>query len=322
MSTRLRKTLFFFLLLFFFFRTFISFGGQISPGLSSKLEGLKGDERITCLVVMEDQANTAQLNSELNLRKATRKVRHQRLLVDLKERAENAQSHLLDYLNRRTIDGSVGEFESFWITNAILVTANRDEIQRIAAFPGVEALHQNYPVTLVEPVSVRKSSGNIVEREKILSAVGAREIWEMGYTGKGRLVCSFDTGVDGDHPALSSSWRGNSGGSTAASWFDPLGSDLPVDGRGHGTHTMGVMVGMTEGDTIGVAFDAQWICAAVIDRGVSISQTIANILAAFQWAVDPDGDPTTIDDVPDVINNSWGVPPDTSTPATRPFGMR
>jgi len=309
MSTRLRKTIFFFLLLFFFFRSFAAFGGRISPGLASKLNGLKADQSITCLVVMEDQTNTAQLNSKLNLQRATRKARHQSLLSALKDEAASSQSDLLDYLNRSVIDGSVSEFNSFWITNAILVTADRDEIERIAAFPGVEVLHENYPITLVEPVSIQKSSGNNLEREKILSAIGTREAWEMGYTGKGRLVCSFDTGVDGDHPALLSNWRGNSGGSTAASWFDPLGSDLPVDGRGHGTHTMGVMTGITTSDTIGIAFDAQWICAAVIDRGVSISQTIANILAAFQWAVDPDGDPTTIDDVPDVINNSWGVPP-------------
>ena len=319
MSTKLRKIVFFFLLLFFFFRSFVVFGGEISPGLALKLSDLKADESATCLVVMTDQANTVQLNYKLNLQKATRKVRHQKLLVALKDRAERSQSQLINYLNQRVLDGSVRDFKPFWISNAILVTATGDEIERIASFPGVEALYENYPITLVEPVSIEKSSGNSVEREKILSAIGARQAWEMGYTGQGRLVCSFDTGVDGDHPALLSNWRGNNGGSASASWFDPFGSDFPKDGRGHGTHTMGVMAGISEGDTIGVAFDAQWICAAVIDRGVSITQTIGNILAAFQWAVDPDGDPETIDDVPDVINNSWGVPPGYFAPCDQTF---
>ncbi|UCB51570.1 MAG: S8 family serine peptidase [Candidatus Zixiibacteriota bacterium] len=319
MSTRLRKTLFFFLLLFFFFRSFAAFGGEISPGLSLKLGSLKADESVTCLVVMKEQVNTAQLNSTLNLQKATRKVRHEKLLRALKDEAEGSQSHLIDYLNQRIPDGSVREFKSFWITNAVLVTAIRDEIERIASFPGVEALFEDYPITLVEPVSIQKSSGNSVEREKILSAIGARQAWEMGYTGQGRLVCSFDTGVDGDHPALLSNWRGSNGRTASASWFDPLGSNFPEDSRGHGTHTMGVMAGISGDDTIGVAFDAQWICAAVIDRGVSISQTIANILAAFEWAVDPDGDPETIDDVPDVINNSWGVPPGYFAPCDQTF---
>ncbi len=319
MSTKLRKIVFFFLVLFFFFRSFVVFGGEISPGLALKLSSLKADESAACLVVMTDQANTVQLNYKLHLQKATRKVRHQKLLRTLKSKAEGSQWQLIDYLNQRTAGGSVKEFKNFWITNAILVTATGDEIERIASFPGVEALYENYPVTLVEPVSIEKSSGNSVEREKILSAIGARQAWEMGYTGQGRLVCSFDTGVDGDHPALLSNWRGNNGGSVSASWFDPLGSDFPKDDRGHGTHTMGVIAGVLDADTIGVAFDAQWICAAVIDRGVSISQTIGNILAAFQWAVDPDGDPGTIDDVPDVINNSWGVPPGYFAPCDQTF---
>jgi subtilisin family serine protease len=319
MSTRLRKTVFFFLLHFFFFRTFISFGGEISPGLASKLSGLKADESVTCLVVMREQVNTAELNSKLDFQKATRKARHQRLLAALKDRAERSQSQLIDYLRQSSVDGSVQELESFWITNAILVTASREKIEKIASFPGVEVLYENYPISLVEPVLVQKSSGNNLEREKVLSAIGARQAWEMGYTGKGRLVCSFDTGVDGDHPALLSNWRGSNSGSTAASWFDPLGSSFPQDFKGHGTHTMGVMAGISESDTIGVAFDAQWICAAVIDRGVSVTQTIANILAAFEWAVDPDGDPGTIDDVPDVINNSWGVPPGYFAPCDQTF---
>jgi len=57
-----------------------------------------------------------------------------------------------------------------------------------------------------------------------------------------------------------------------------------------------------------VAPGAQWITAAVIDQGVSFSATIADILSAFDWALDPDGDTLTTNDVPDVICNSWGVP--------------
>jgi subtilisin family serine protease len=230
-------------------------------------------------------------------------------LSSLKSKALSSQTDVIDYLNQRALDGSVKEFKTFWITNAILVTATPKEIEKIASRPDVETVYDNYPITLIDPVSVEKSSGGDVERERCFSAIGAREAWKMGYNGKGRLVCNFDTGVDGHHPALFSNWRGNNGGAPSASWFDPLHSDFPKDDRGHGSHTMGIMAGISEEDTIGVAFGAQWISAAVIDRGMSISQTIADILSAFQWAVDPDGNPQTIDDVPDVINNSWGIPP-------------
>jgi len=45
---------------------------------------------------------------------------------------------------------------------------------------------------------------------------------------------------------------------------------------------------------------AKWISAAVIDIPG------ASILEAFEWAANPDGNPNTVDDVPDVINHSWG----------------
>ena len=309
MTRRLKKIAFFFFLLFFFFRSFFALGGEISPNLISKLNQLKGDEFVSCLVVMKDRSNTAQLSAKLSLQKATTKVRHQTILRSLKDEAEVSQAELVGYLNKRILDGSVESLKTFWITNAILISAAKDEVERIASFPHVDVIYQNYPIALVEPVSVERSTGNIAERERCYTAVGAREVWEMGYTGQGRLVCNFDTGVDGHHPCLSANWRGNNGGSADACWFDPYGSDYPKDDKGHGTHTMGIMAGVSEDDTLGVAFGAQWIAAAVVDRGGSMSQTIGDVISAFEWAVDPDGNPETFDDVPDVINNSWGIPP-------------
>ncbi|RMG66888.1 MAG: hypothetical protein D6722_14195 [Bacteroidetes bacterium] len=64
----------------------------------------------------------------------------------------------------------------------------------------------------------------------------------------------------------------------------------------------GTIVGLDEAnhDTIGVAFGAYWMGSPAIGCGP------ANSLATFQWALDPDGDPTTTGDMPDGINNSWG----------------
>ena len=64
---------------------------------------------------------------------------------------------------------------------------------------------------------------------------------------------------------------------------------------------MGVMIGYDSASDrhIGVAPGARWISAATIDL------LGASIIDAFEWAADPDGDPNSIDDVPDVINHSW-----------------
>ncbi len=286
-----------------------SFAGNISPGLELRLAKMRSDEIQSCLLVMKSQANTAQLNYRLSLRAATRKERHQEILNVLRTEASSSQSGIIDYLQEKIAQGSVKEFKAFWITNSIFLRATKDEIEKVSSRNDVETVYENYPVTLVDPVSVEESSGDQTKNERCFSAIAVREAWSMGYNGQGRLVCSFDTGVDGDHEALSSNWRGNNGGPAEACWFHPYGSDFPQDKKGHGTHTMGTMVGISEDDTIGVAFEAQWIAAAVIDQGAGISQTIGDILAAFQWAVDPDGNPETVDDVPDVINNSWGIPP-------------
>jgi subtilisin family serine protease len=308
MSRRYKKIIFFLFLLFFFFKCFACFGGELTFDVASKLKMVKANEYVSCLVVMKDQVNTSLVSAKLNPELATRKRVHASILSALKSTAASSQMGLVDYLKQKTTDGGVKQFKAFWITNAILITAKKEVIEDIASRPDVEVIEDNYPITLTEPVSVEKAAGGAVEKERCLSAMSVRDAWRMGYNGAGRLVCSFDTGVDGHHPALESSWRGNNGGSVSACWYDPLQSDYPQDGKGHGSHTMGIMVGVTSGDTIGVAYGAEWISAAVIDRGRTFSQTVADILAAFEWAVDPDGNPETIDDVPDVINNSWGIP--------------
>ena len=50
-----------------------------------------------------------------------------------------------------------------------------------------------------------------------------------------------------------------------------------------------------------------WIAAGAVDRGGGIERTVADIILSFQWMLDPDGNPDTDWDVPDVCSNSWGV---------------
>jgi hypothetical protein len=78
---------------------------------------------------------------------------------------------------------------------------------------------------------------------------------------------------------------------------------------------MGSVCGGAPGDQIGVAPGAFWMSAGAIDRGGGIQQTVDDAIESFEWMIDPDGNPETNWDVPDVCSNSWrlmtghGYPP-------------
>ncbi len=130
--------------------------------------------------------------------------------------------------------------------------------------------------------------------------MNATALWQLGFRGQGVVIASMDTGVDVSHPDLAAQWRGGSN-----SWFDPYGQNpvTPVDHNGHGTWTMGLMVGRDlGGSSIGVAPDATWIAAKIFDDNGTA--TVSGIHLGFQWLLDPDGNALT-DDAPDVVNNSW-----------------
>ena len=133
-------------------------------------------------------------------------------------------------------------------------------------------------------------------------------MWAMGYTGYGQIAFTNDTGIDPTHPALASRNR-NFYVPKNQTWFEidsinflPTGNFEPYDCDDHGTHVTGTILGLDrlENDTIGVAFNAQFIGAPIL-CGIGTEDNVA----AFQWSLDPDGNPATVDDMPDVINNSW-----------------
>ena len=128
-----------------------------------------------------------------------------------------------------------------------------------------------------------------------IAAVHAPQLWALGYAGRGVVVATMDSGVDLAHPDLRRRWRGG-----ANSWFDPHGEEAsPYDQFGHGTQALGVVLG---GSAIGVAPDARWIAVRLYDGNGRSS--MSDIHRAFQWLMDPDGDPATVD-APDVVNASW-----------------
>ncbi len=140
-----------------------------------------------------------------------------------------------------------------------------------------------------------------------LGKIRADQVWNsFNIDGKGVVVATLDTGVDWQHPALQSKYRGYRGIGPAVhfgNWYDatPAGYLYPGDGNGHGTHTMGLLVGSTPERAIGVAPGAQWISAKIFTNG-GLAQD-SWIHTGFQWVIAPEGDPSL---APDIVSNSWG----------------
>ncbi|MFQ6103842.1 MAG: S8 family serine peptidase [Candidatus Glassbacteria bacterium] len=287
--------------------------GDIDPKLEAYLNTLPSNSPVSVIVHLKERADIEAIDIDLIKERATRSVRHERVVKALKQAASRSQGALIAYLDGKKIEGSVFGYTPHWISNLIVVRATKEELYRLLERPDVDFIEYNFEVSLIEPVS--KGSGPPVTGIGVtpgLYAIQADRVWnELGITGSGRLVANLDTGVDGNHPALADRWRGAQPGvDPSEAWLDLINEspDFPVDTYGHGTHVMGTETGLgaATGDTVGVAWGAQWIACNAINQNVGPAFD-NDVITAFEWFADPDGDPQTVDDVPDVVQNSWGI---------------
>lgn len=213
------------------------------------------------------------------------------MLWALRNHADSSQAAAVELLKGKGAKRLI----QLWSINALAVTASPEAIRALAALPEVDGIKLDGTLAAPSPQPAAAATP-----EWNLDSIRASELWNAGYDGSGTVVANMDTGVDAAHPDLAASWRSGANG-----WFDPNGEhSTPYDKTGHGTQTMGLMVGGDAGGTsIGVSPGAQWIAVKIFnDAGVA---SLSGIHQGFQWLLDPDGNPGT-NDIPDVVNNSWG----------------
>lgn len=216
---------------------------------------------------------------------------------------------------RALLDEAGVDYESFYLVNAIKVSAaDADLVRSAAAFSSVSSVDADVPTLADRPVKVESVTNAQVENWGVPN-INAPQAWELGATGEGIVVGIIDSGVDGEHEALADSWRG-AGGVADYNWMDfaDTPSPTPVDDPeiAHGTHVTGTVLGSSNEvvGNMGVAQDAQWIAAApgmIDDRAISDE----GLLSAMQWMLAPtdlNGENANPAMRPHVINNSWGQP--------------
>jgi bacillopeptidase F len=258
----------------------------IDAELETELDAHAASDEMPVIVSFSDKVDHRQFEVK------DRRHRDTRLYKALKDKSAVTQAEHKAFLQRR----GAHHLHELLTINGIAATVRVDVIRELASHPGVESIRAD---SVLQAPAV--SYGSPALPQWNLSAVHAQDLWALNHTGAGVVVANMDTGVDSNHPDLAGKWRGGNN-----SWYDPHGEHAtPFDSSGHGTQTMGIMVGGdVSGTPIGVAPGSSWIAAKLFnDAGMA---RFSDIHLAFQWLLDPDGNPATVD-APDVVNASWGL---------------
>jgi subtilisin family serine protease len=235
---------------------------KLTPELVRQLRQSAASDQISCIVLMKDELPYATVSTRST----------QDRIDTFRAVAQSSQAPVLAALGQWGSTSVVPE--SFWVVNGFHLVATPDVIRWLSARDDIREISFDDRVFLIEPSAGGEQSGTERGIEWNVTKVGAPACWSMGFDGQGVVIAQTDTGVDATHPALQDRFSGY--------WHDSInGNTSPYDDNGHGTHTMGTIVGA---GGIGVAPGATFVAAKVLDSGGSGNSS--QILNGMQWIAD------------------------------------
>ncbi|OIJ68428.1 S8 family serine peptidase [Streptomyces mangrovisoli] len=295
-------------------------GNDTSPKVDTALQkAVQDGGEASFFVVLKDQADLSGAK-----KKKSHAAKAKAAYKALRETATDSQTSIDSFLDKKKVG-----HQDYWIADAVYVTGDQDLVNELAARSDVEKIVKEHTYKLDDletrttNVETQDATKKAVDKavqsagtddtstpEWGVSDIQADKVWdEYDDTGQGIVIANVDTGVQYDHPDLVANYRGNNGDGTFThdyNFYDATGqcaTSAPCDNSGHGTHTMGTMVGR---NGIGVAPGATWIAAKGCE---SDSCSDESLLAAGQWILAPtdsNGENPRPDMAPNIVNNSWG----------------
>jgi hypothetical protein len=261
------------------------------------LAGHPGFHGERLFVVMKTQADLSGLAQIANLPERRAEV-YERLVST----ADSTQSAL-----RAKLRASGLKFTPYYLVNGIEVDAGpeariwlsrRADVDRVLISPQLRPIPSPGG-----PMRGNLPAPTAASPQWNITMIHADQVWAGGHNGKGIVIGSSDSGVDGTHPAIRDAFRGG-----VDSWYDPMGgSRTPVDYNGHGTHTIGSALGA---NGIGVAPGAKWMGCVNLSRNLGNPPNYLDCLQFMLAPFGPGGNPFNADPDrgADVLTNSWGCP--------------
>jgi len=258
--------------------------GYISPDLLQTFSKTSVDQPVTAMVWLKES-----LSQKLKTQGVIKPT-----ATNMQSVAKQSQQSLLDILKNAKANNQITAYESFWVINAIKVTAPKSFFEEIQNRSDIYKIETNWKITLPDPVtqSTNNSSTQELQNSKTqelktvpaatqanLTQINVDDIWTNyrvngnQILGSGINVAVFDTGIDYNHPLLT-------GKITAQYDFAEKDADAFDDTSGHGTHVAGIIAAS---DGIGIAPSANLLIARVFDD--SNNGEIAWLANASQWAI-------------------------------------
>lgn len=292
--------------------TYTSFSQAYVKGYLADKMSRNEAESYPVIIKLKAQVDLTTLKQDLL--KSNVGLMERRTAIVKKLYKENASQNAFDsFLSDLQNDYSseIKQINKFWAVNAVACHLSETMIEILLGRSDVDYIQYDLPV-YGEKVTVTEAVGNrsVGQAEPGLVAINARPMWGLGYTGRNRIAMNIDTGVSVEHPTLGDRFLGHYL-PLSQCWLgfeNPYPYDIDRSSF-HGTHTMGTMIGLdiATADTIGLAFNAFWISTDPIVTNAANIRPMSDYYIGFEWALNPDGDINTSNDIPDVINNSWGV---------------
>lgn len=283
----------------------------MSASLYREIEQSAPEDFHEVFILMKDRVDVEAYQTRTLRAGISQQQRVMGLLQDLQVKAATVQAPLLAMI-RASQEVDAASVEQFWAINAIHVKAQKKLIAALSERPDIAWIEKN---EILERSAAPEFDSPAMPvpngREPGLDAIRAPALWALGYSGYGRKVLIVDSGQDPDHPALRNQFAYHN----APIGQVYLSSALPDFCDSHGTGVASAAVGMdaVTRDTLGAAFNAQWMGGPFSNlRNIDTDEfcvykgSVRDVVTVLQWALNPDGQISTVTDIPDVINNSYG----------------